>query len=56
MVQGKQQIVEGSVAAAKSAQIFALIKDNQLLTAAIVFILWQAGAIAQAASVVGGMC
>lgn len=48
--------IDDVVAATKSAQIIALIKDNQLLTAAIVFILWQAGAIAQAASVVGGMC
>lgn len=44
------------LAVTKSAQIIALIKDNQLLTAAIVFILWQAGAIAQAAGYVGGMC
>ncbi len=48
--------VEAAVAATKSAQIIALIKDNQLLTAAIVFILWQAGAIAHASSIVGGMC
>lgn len=48
--------VETTVAVAKSAQVIALIKDNQLLTAAIVFILWQAGAIAHAATVVGGMC
>lgn len=52
----KKEVVETSVAAAKSAQILALIKDNQLLTAAIVFILWQAGAIASATSYVGGMC
>ncbi len=48
--------VDAAVAATESAQIIALIKDNQLLTAAIVFILWQAGAIAQATSLVGGMC
>lgn len=56
VVQPKQKIVEGSIAAAKTAQIVSLIKDNQLLTAAIVFILWQAGAIASATSYVGGMC
>lgn len=44
------------IAVTKSAQIISLIKDNQLLTAAIVFILWQAGAIAHASSIVGGMC
>jgi hypothetical protein len=48
--------VDQAIAATKSAQIIALIKDNQLLTAAIVFILWQAGAIAHAATVVGGVC
>ncbi len=48
--------LDDAVTATKSAQIIALIKDNQLLTAAIVFILWQAGAIASAAGYVGGMC
>ncbi len=56
VIPGKDQVVSTSVAAAKTAQIISLIKDNQLLTAAIVFILWQAGAIAQASSYVGGMC
>lgn len=44
------------VDAAKLAQIGQLIKDNQLVTAVIVFVLWQAGAIATAASYVGGVC
>lgn len=48
--------VDEVLAATKVAQIGTLIKNNQLLTAAIVFILWQAGAIAQASSLVGGMC
>ncbi len=48
--------VDAAVAATKLAQIGALIKDNQLLTAAIVFIAWQAGAIASASSLIGGMC
>ena len=50
---------KGASAAADSlkvAQIMQLVKDNQLATAAILFILWQAGAIAQAASYVGGVC
>lgn len=47
---------DAAIAATKLAQIGALIKDNQLLTAAIVFIMWQAGAIASASSFVGGMC
>lgn len=47
---------EAAITATKLAQIGTLIKDNQLLTAAIVFIMWQAGAIASASSLVGGMC
>lgn len=47
---------ESVLATTKLTQIGLLIKDNQLLTAAIVFIMWQAGAIAQASSLVGGMC
>jgi len=38
---------------AKGAQIVNLVKENQLVTAAVLFILWQAGAIAQAAEYVG---
>jgi len=38
---------------AKGAQILQLVKDNQLITAVIVFILWQAGALAQAAEMAG---
>jgi len=41
---------------AKGAQILALIKDNQLLSAAVLFILWQAGAISQGLGVIGGVC
>jgi hypothetical protein len=48
--------LEQGVAAIKFAQILNLIKNNQLLTAAVVFVLWQAGMIADATSYVGGMC
>ena len=37
----------------KGAQIIQLLKDNQLVTAVILFVLWQAGAIAQAAEFAG---
>ena len=40
----------------KVAQIAQLVKDNQLMTAVIVFVLWQAGAIAQATTYIGGVC
>ena len=38
-----QPIVE-AVQVAKTAQIIAYIKENQLLTALCLFVLWQAGA------------
>ena len=43
-------------ASLKLAQIVQLVKDNQLLTAAIVFLAWQIGLVADATSYVGGMC
>jgi len=48
---------EKIVAAAKAAQIIALVKENQLITALVLFVLWQAGAFVSAQSYVGGvMC
>ncbi len=44
------------VASAKLAQILQLIKDNQLVTAGILFLMWQLGWIAEATGYVGGMC
>ena len=38
---------------AKGAQIMQLLKDNQLATAVILFVLWQAGAVATAAEYAG---
>ncbi len=51
-----EKVVEGSIAAVKLAQIVQLVKDNQLLTAAVLFILWQVGMIAEATNYLGGMC
>ena len=42
------------VAAAKMAQIMQLIKENQLLTALALFILWQSGALITAYTTAGG--
>ena len=39
---------EKIVAAAKAAQIYALVKENQLITALVLFVLWQAGAFVSA--------
>lgn len=44
---------EKAVPLAKGAQILQLVKDNQLITAVIVFLLWQAGALADAAAMAG---
>lgn len=44
---------EEIVPLAKGAQIIQLVKDNQLITAVILFVLWQAGAVAQAAEYAG---
>lgn len=38
---------------AKGAQVLQLVKDNQLITAVIVFVLWQAGAVAEALAYAG---
>ncbi len=47
------QIPEEVVPLAKGAQVLQLVKDNQLITAVIVFILWQAGAVAEALTFAG---
>lgn len=49
-------IPKPAVDATRVAQILALIKDNQMLTAVVVFLLWQAGAITQAIAAVNGVC
>ena len=52
-----KETIETAVAAAKLAQIAALIKENQLVTALCLFVLWQTGAFLSAYSYVqGGMC
>lgn len=38
------QSIEQAVKVAKTAQIIAYVKENQLLTALCLFVLWQAGA------------
>jgi len=49
--------IEKAVQVAKTAQILHYIKENQLLTAVCLFVLWQAGAfISAAAAVSGAVC
>ena len=43
--------------ATRYAQLLALVKDNQLVTALVLFALWQSGALLSAYGYVqGGMC
>ncbi len=42
------------LAVAKAAQIATLVKENQLVTALVLFILWQSGALLSAYSTAGG--
>ncbi len=51
-----EQKCEDVATMAKGAQILKLVKENQLITAVIVFVLWQAGALQSAVNLVGGVC
>jgi hypothetical protein len=48
--------IPSATASLKVAQIVNLVKENQLLTAAIVFIAWQIGIVADATTYVSGVC
>lgn len=48
--------LEEVVPLAKGVQIANLVRENQLITAVIVFILWQAGALQSGLNLVGGVC
>lgn len=45
---------EAAVTAAKAAQLISLIKENQLVTALVLFVLWQSGALITAYTTAGG--
>lgn len=52
-----KETIATAVNTAKLAQIIALAKENQLVTALGLFVLWQTGAFLSAYSYVqGGMC
>lgn len=46
--------VDRALTTAKAAQIVSLMKENQLVTALVLFILWQSGALLSAYSTAGG--
>jgi len=49
--------VPAAVNVARAAQLVALVKENQLVTALVCFLLWQIGALASAQSYAAGvMC
>lgn len=48
------ETVETAMDATKWVQIVALVKENQLLTALVLFCLWQSGALLSAYSTAGG--
>ncbi len=51
------ETVEKTVAAARVAQLAALVKENQLVTALVLFCLWQTGALFSAQQYASGvMC
>ncbi len=51
-----EQKCEDVATVAKGAQILNLVKENQMITAVIVFILWQAGVLETGLNLVGGVC
>jgi hypothetical protein len=53
----KVDAVEQTLSAAKAAQILSLVKENQLVTALVLFLLWQVGAFYSAQQYAAGvMC
>jgi hypothetical protein len=49
------ETAEKAINVAKMTQLIALIKENQLFTALVLFCLWQSGAILSAYSTAGGV-
>lgn len=57
MPQVPSPAVEKALDVAKYSQLITLVKENQLVTALICFLLWQIGALASAQSYAAGvMC
>jgi hypothetical protein len=48
------QSIEKAASLAKAAQIATLVKENQLVTALVLFCLWQSGALLSAYTTAGG--
>ncbi len=50
-----QKVLDQAIDATKWAQIVTLVKENQLLTALGLFVLWQAGVLISISNEVGGV-
>lgn len=50
----QKEVVEAALDVTKWAQIVALVKENQLVTALGLFVLWQAGVLLTVYDSVGG--
>lgn len=48
------ETVDNVITATRYAQIITLVKENQLVTALVLFCLWQSGALLSAYSTAGG--
>ncbi len=47
-------VAKSAINAARAAQLMQLVRDNQLVTAFVLFFLWQSGALLSAYSTAGG--
>lgn len=50
----RDKLAETALDASRWAQIVTLVKDNQLVTALCLFVLWQTGALLSVSSAAGG--
>lgn len=56
-VNPEPQTIDKAIDVAKAAQIAVFVRENQLLTAVVLFVLWQAGAFVSALDKIqGGVC
>ncbi len=51
------EVIEKTIEVAKAAQIASFVRENQILTALVLFVLWQTGAFLSVVSQAqGAMC
>jgi hypothetical protein len=52
--EGVPEVVHSALSATRWSQILLLVKENQLVTALCLFVLWQTGAILTVSTAAGG--